>query len=74
MKAASHLSGFHVLSGAVTERCAGKWTFWKMLEELDPDDDKVQALSQLGVREQLSEATIGVIEAFVCQLYRHMLR
>ena len=42
---------------------------WKVLEELDPDNDKVQALSQLGVAEHLSEATINVIEAFVCQLY-----
>ena len=48
-KAAS-LPGFHPLSGGdVTERFAGKGklTFWKVLEEPDPDDDKIQALLQL---------------------------
>ena len=38
-----------------------------MLEERDPDNDKVLALSQLGVAEHPSEATFYVIEAFVCQ-------
>ena len=71
MKAAS-LPGFHPLSGGdVTGRFAGKrkLTFLKVLAELDPDNDKVQALSQLGVAEHLSEATINVIETFACQLY-----
>ena len=63
MKAAS-LPGFHPLSeGDVTRRFAGKekLTFLKVLEELDSDNDKVQALPQLGVAEHLSEATINVI-------------
>ena len=44
-------------------------TFLKVWEELDSDNDKVHALSQLVEAEQLSEATINVIESFVCQLY-----
>ena len=47
----------------------GKLTFLKVLEELDSDNDKVHALSQLVEAEQLYEATINVIESFVCQLY-----
>ena len=47
----------------------GKLTFLKVLEELDSDNDKVHVLSQLVEAEQLSEATINVIESFVCQLY-----
>ena len=73
MKAAS-LPGFHPLwggGGDDTERFAGKGksTFLKVLEELDSDNYKVHALSQLVEAEQLSEATINVIELFVCQLY-----
>ena len=45
----------------------GKLALLKVLEELD--SDKVHALSQLVEAEQLSEATINVIESFVCQLY-----
>ena len=73
MKAAS-LPGFHPLWGGEddTGRFAGKGklTFLKVLEELDSDNDKVHALSQLVEAEQLklSEATINVIESIVCQL------
>ena len=71
MKAAS-LPGFHPLwGGDDTGRFAGKGNlnFLKVLEELDSDNDKVHALSQLVEAEQLSEVTINVIESFVCQLY-----
>ena len=76
MKAAS-LPGFHPLwgggEGDDTGRFAGKGklTFLKVMEELDSDNDKVHALSQLVEAEQvkLSEATINVIELIVCQLY-----
>ena len=47
----------------------GKLTFLKVLEELDSDNDKVHVLAQLVEAEQLSEATINVIESIVCQLY-----
>ena len=46
-----------------------KLTFLKVLEELDSENDTVHVLSQLVEAEQLSEATINVIEPFVCQLY-----
>ena len=71
MKAAS-LPGFHPLWGADnTGRFAGKGklTVLKVLEELDSDNDKVHALSELVEAEQLSEGTINVIESIVCQLY-----
>ena len=64
--------GFHPLSGGdVTERFDGeeKMTFWKVLEEPDPEDDKIQALLQLHVVEQSSESTIVAIEAFFVNLY-----
>ena len=66
-KKAASLPGFHPLSGGdVTERFAGeeKLTFWKVLEEPDPYDDKIQAPLQLHVVEQSSEATIVATEAF----------
>ena len=43
----------------------GKLTFLKVLGELDSDNDKVHALSQLVEAEQLSEATINVIESII---------
>ena len=58
---AASLPGFHNLSGTdVTGRFAGKaiLKFWKALCELDQQDDKVRALSQLGVAETPSEDTI----------------
>ena len=66
-----HLSLVSIHGGDDTGQFAGKGklTFLKVLEELDSDNDKVHALSQLVEEEQLSEATINVIESFVCQIY-----
>ena len=72
MEKAASLPSLHALSGAdLTGQFAGKrkLTFWKVLKELNPDDDKVYALSQLGVTKLPSQETISAIEAFVCQLY-----
>ena len=70
-KAAS-LPGFHPLSrGDVTDWFAGKGklTFLKVLEEPDPDDDKIQALLQLHVVEQSSEVIIVAIEPFLSVIF-----
>ena len=71
-KKAAALPGFHALSGAdVTGRFAGKGkaTFWKLLQELDSNDERVHALTLLGTDDQLPESGFAAIEAFVCKLY-----
>lgn len=45
----------------------GSWWFGRCWR--NSDDDKVHALSQLGVAERPSEAIIAAIEAFVCKVY-----
>ena len=69
---AAALPGFHALSGGdVTGRFAGKGkgSFWKILQELDPNDDRVHALTLLGTSEELPESVFTAIEALVCKLY-----
>ncbi len=69
---AAALPGFHALSGAdITGKFGGKGkiTCWKVFEQLDNDDDIVDALTQLGATETISESTISALEACVCKLY-----
>ena len=69
---AAALPGFRALSGAdVTGRFAGKGkgSFWKVLQDLDPTDEKVHALTLLGKTEELPESVLTAIEAFTCRLY-----
>ena len=69
---AAALPGFHALSGAdVTGKFAGigKNKFWKVLQELDPTDEIVNALVQLGTTDELPNTLFAAIESFVCKLY-----
>lgn len=64
------LPGFHALSGCdQTGKFAGKGksVFWKTL--MTADKEMLEAFSNLGASELLSEETVHSLEKFVCKLY-----
>ena len=64
------LPGLHALSGAdITGSLGGKGkaTWWKLFKEAD--EETLNALANIGTRDQPTAITFAGIEKFVCQLY-----
>ena len=68
---AAALPGFHAFMGAdITGSFAGKGKLqcWKIFNQ--PDEDVIQAFTDIGSSKEISENTCIAIEKFVCRLYR----